>query len=133
MRPLALEGGQSPPAALALPPRPGLRTSSRLALAAVVVAIAWSAYQAEARPWVLFGAEAREAMADFARGFLRPAHSRDFLGSLVRPLLETVAIAACGLTLGEASGIDHALQHAVARGARGLGVAVGAALFRQLR
>ncbi|MBN1204108.1 MAG: ABC transporter permease subunit [Myxococcaceae bacterium] len=112
MSPLALGDGQPPPAALALPPRPGLRTSSWLALAAVMGAIAWSAYQAEARPAVLFGAEARAAMADFATGFLRPALSPAFLGSLVRPLLETVAIAVCGLTLAFALGFPLSIAAA---------------------
>jgi phosphonate transport system permease protein len=76
-----------------------LRTASRLALAAVVGAVVWSTHRAEFAPAALFGAQARAAMADFLAGFLRPALSPVFLGSLARPLLETVAIAVCGLTL----------------------------------
>ncbi len=112
MNPVALDPRQSTPAAVALPPRPGLRLSSRLALVMVLAAIAWSAYGAEARPSALFGAEARAAMADFSAGFLQPALSAAFLGSLVRPLLETIAIAACGLTLAFALGLPLSIAAA---------------------
>ncbi len=85
--------------ALPLPRRPGLRSASRFAIAAVLGAIVWSAHRSEVAPAALFSNQARASMADFLAGFLRPALGSDFLGSLARPLLETVAIAVCGLTL----------------------------------
>lgn len=110
MEPSAVHAQRLPSSAL--PARPGLRFSSRLVLAAVVGAICWSAYRAEADPSALFGAEARSAMADFLGGFLRPALGPAFLGSLARPLLETVAIAACGLTLAFALGFPLSIAAA---------------------
>src|SRR5688500_15005488 len=65
----------------------------------VAVAIIWSTDRGEAGRWSDFGAGGHAAMGDFASGFLRPALSTAFLGSLVQPLLETIAIAACGLAL----------------------------------
>jgi phosphonate transport system permease protein len=47
----------------------------------------------------LFGAEARRAAADFARGFWPPAHGAEFLSGMARPLAETVAIALLGMGL----------------------------------
>lgn len=47
----------------------------------------------------LFSADARQAMAGFARGFFPPAHDAAFLSLMARPLLETVAIAFLGISL----------------------------------
>ncbi len=48
-------------------------------------------------------------MAGFARGFWPPAHGREFLASLARPLGETVAIAFLGLSLAAALALPLAL------------------------
>ncbi len=47
----------------------------------------------------LFTPGARKTLADFARGFWPPAHSPEFLSLMLRPLLETVAIAVLGISL----------------------------------
>lgn len=78
------------------PPLPALLRWPGLALAALV-AIAYRLSEGNAA--ALFRSDARRAIADFARGFWPPAHSPEFLSFLVRPLLETVAIAFLGLGL----------------------------------
>ena len=48
---------------------------------------------------LLFAAPSRAAMGHFAAGFWPPAHGPEFLQSMVRPLLETIAIAFLGMSL----------------------------------
>ncbi|MFY3743091.1 PhnE/PtxC family ABC transporter permease [Anaeromyxobacter sp. Red801] len=78
------------------PPLPLLLRWPGLVLAAVL-GIAWR--MSEGSLAALLAPEARAAAADFARGFWPPAHSPEFLRFLVRPLVETVAIALAGMTL----------------------------------
>jgi phosphonate transport system permease protein len=66
-------------------------------LAAAAVALAWRLSDGSVAALVAPGA--RAAARDLLRGFLPPAHGREFLSLLARPLLETVAIALLGLVL----------------------------------
>jgi phosphonate transport system permease protein len=66
----------------------------------VLLVVLLLAYRlSEGNAAALLAPEARGAMADFARGFLPPAHGAEFLRFLVRPLLETIAIAFLGMSL----------------------------------
>jgi phosphonate transport system permease protein len=76
------------------PPRPFLLRPAGLALV-LLLAVAW--HGAGGSLAALLGADARAALAEFARGFWPPAHSRELLAGLARPLAETCAIAAAGL------------------------------------
>jgi phosphonate transport system permease protein len=78
------------------PPLPVLLRWPGLAIAAAV-ALAWRL--SEGSLSALAAPEARSAFADLARGFVPPAHRPEFLAFLVRPLVETVAIAFLGLAL----------------------------------
>jgi phosphonate transport system permease protein len=78
------------------PPLPFLLRWPAL-VAATAVALAW--HLAGGSLAALVAPGARAAAADLARGFLPPAHGREFLALLVRPLVETVAIAVLGLAL----------------------------------
>ena len=78
------------------PPRPALLSWPGLLLAAVL-ALAYRASEGNAA--ALLAPDARQAMADFARGFWPPAHTPEFLRLLARPLAETVAMAFLGLSL----------------------------------
>lgn len=80
----------------AAPPRPALLRWPGLVLAASV-ALAWRLVDGDVR--ALVSREALSAVLAFARGFWPPAHGRDFLAFLARPLAETVAIAFLGLSL----------------------------------
>ena len=78
------------------PPLPAWLRWPGLVLALVLVL----AYRlSEGNAAALLSPEARGAMADFARGFWPPAHDPEFLTFLVRPLVETVAIAFLGMSL----------------------------------
>lgn len=82
-----------------LPPRPPLPAALRWPglLVAAALAISWRV--AEGDLGALFSRDGRRALGDFAAGFWPPAHSPEFLGFLVRPLADTVAIAFLGLSL----------------------------------
>jgi phosphonate transport system permease protein len=64
---------------------------------AVIIALAYRGSEGDLRR--LFSRDSRAALLDFALGFWPPAHDLDFLSSMVRPLLETVAIAFLGLSV----------------------------------
>lgn len=66
-------------------------------VATVVLAVAYRLSEGDVR--ALFGADARRTIVEFAGGFFPPAHSTEFLSFLVRPLLETVAVAVLGMAL----------------------------------
>ncbi len=76
--------------------RPWLLRWPGLLLALVVVL---SYHGSEGDFSELFSPGARKTLADFARGFWPPAHSPEFLSQMLRPLLETVAIAVLGISL----------------------------------
>ena len=78
------------------PPKPWVLRWPGLALAAVI-ALAYRGSEGDLRR--LFSRDSRAALIDFALGFWPPAHDPEFLGSMVRPLLETVAIALLGITV----------------------------------
>ncbi len=80
----------------ARPPLPALLRGPGLAVAAAV-AISWRLAGGDLS--ALFTPGARGALAGLLRGFFPPAHGRELLASLARPLLETVAIAVVGLAL----------------------------------
>jgi phosphonate transport system permease protein len=80
----------------AAPPRPVLLRWPGLVLAAAL-ALAWRLVDGDLG--MLVSREALGAALSFARGFWPPAHGREFLGFLARPLAETVAIAFLGLSL----------------------------------
>ena len=83
-------------AATISPPRPWFLRWPGLALA-VVVALAYRG--AEGNFSALFSSSARETLFEFLCGFWPPAHSREFLSLMLRPLVETVAIAFLGISL----------------------------------
>jgi phosphonate transport system permease protein len=80
----------------AAPPRPALLRWPGLAVAATL-ALAWRLADGDVR--ALLSREALAAALAFARGFWPPAHGRELLAFLARPLAETVAIAFLGLFL----------------------------------
>jgi phosphonate transport system permease protein len=73
----------------------------------LLFAAAWRG--AEGSLGALAGPDARAALADLARGFWPPAHTREFLAGLARPLAETVAIATLGLGLAMIAAVPLAL------------------------
>jgi phosphonate transport system permease protein len=77
-------------------PRPWLLSWPGLLLAAAL-ALAWRGSGGSLS--ALASPEARSAALDFARGFWPPAHDRELLLGLARPLAETCAIAVCGMGL----------------------------------
>jgi phosphonate transport system permease protein len=85
---------------LALPAPPRSRPAALIAAAAVLIALAASVRISEVDLRALFGPEGRRALGGFLEGFLHPAVSAEFLQSLLRPLLETLAIGVAGITLG---------------------------------
>jgi len=87
-------------------PRPWLLSWPGLLLAAAL-ALAWRASGGSLS--VLLSSDARVAALDFARGFWPPAHDRELLAGLARPLAETCAIALCGMGLALALGAPLAL------------------------
>ncbi|HEY6001886.1 MAG TPA: phosphonate ABC transporter, permease protein PhnE [Anaeromyxobacter sp.] len=80
----------------AAPPRPALLRWPGLVLAAAL-ALSWRLVDGDLH--ALLSREALGAALAFGRGFWPPAHGRDFLAFLARPLAETVAIAFLGLSL----------------------------------
>jgi phosphonate transport system permease protein len=64
---------------------------------------------AQIQPGLLFEAESRRNMAKFIAGMFPPELSRDFLGLLVRPALETIQISVMGTVLAIAIGIPFGL------------------------
>jgi phosphonate transport system permease protein len=78
------------------PPIPVLLRWPGLVLAAAV-AVSWRL--SEGSVAALLAPEAWHAARDLGRGFFPPAHGREFLAVLARPLVETVAIAFLGLAL----------------------------------
>src|SRR6266540_3392788 len=78
------------------PPLPALLRGPGLVLLAAV-AVSWRLAGGDLA--ALLAPAARAALAGLLRGFFPPAHGREFLFSLARPLLETVAIAVVGLAL----------------------------------
>lgn len=63
----------------------------------ILLVLAWRGSEGSVR--ALLSADALHAFADFAGGFLPPAHSWEFLSGISRPLLQTVAIATGGMAL----------------------------------
>ncbi|HLL83932.1 MAG TPA: phosphonate ABC transporter, permease protein PhnE, partial [Longimicrobium sp.] len=92
----ATHGRASAAVAPSRPPLPWFLRWPGLLLA-TAVALAYRGAEGEVA--ALFSADAGQAMSDFAGGFWPPAHGAEFLGLMVRPLLETVAIAFLGMTL----------------------------------
>jgi phosphonate transport system permease protein len=90
----------------AAPPRPFLLRWPGLLLAAAL-AVAWRLADGDVR--LLASREALGAALSFARGFWPPAHGREFLAFLARPLAETVAIAFLGLALAAALALPLSL------------------------
>src|SRR5260370_30626181 len=62
-----------------------------------IIALAYRGSEGDFRR--LFSRDSRTTLLDFALGFWPPAHDPDFLFSMVRPLLETVAIAFLGISV----------------------------------
>jgi phosphonate transport system permease protein len=82
-----------------LPPRPPLPALLRWPGLALAAALAVSWRLAEGDLGALLSSDGRRALAGFAAGFWPPERSPEFLRFLVRPLLDTVAIAFLGLAL----------------------------------
>jgi len=78
------------------PSRPWLLRWPGLLLA-LVLALSYRGSEGDVS--ALFSPGARKTLADFVRGFWPPAHSPEFLSLMIRPLLETVAIAVLGISL----------------------------------
>ena len=53
----------------------------------------------EFKPWILFDAQSLRATEGFLSGFLRPAHSMEFLQQVAEATWQTVAMATAGMTL----------------------------------
>jgi phosphonate transport system permease protein len=87
------------PAAVELPLRdPQLR--GRLTAAVLALVLLWPLLRlAEFQPSRLFEAGNLEVMGHFLAAFLPPATSAEFLGLLLRALLETLALATAGIAL----------------------------------
>src|SRR6266851_5019238 len=66
---------------------------------ALVAMIAFACSRSAGELWRLFSCYSRATLSDCALGFWPPAHDPDFLFSMVRPLLETVAIAFLGISV----------------------------------
>jgi phosphonate transport system permease protein len=81
------------------PERPPLPRVLRWPALAVAAAVGVSWRLADGDLSALLSPATRAAVIEFARGFLPPAHRPEFLGFLVRPLVETIAIAFLGLFL----------------------------------
>jgi phosphonate transport system permease protein len=62
-----------------------------------IIALAYRGSEGDFRR--LFSRDSRATLIDFALGFWPPAHDPDFLFSMLRPLLETVAIAFLGISV----------------------------------
>ncbi len=77
-------------------PRPWFLRWPGLAVA-LVIALAYRG--SEGNLSALFSIGARKTISEFIGGFWPPAHSREFLSLMARPLLETVAIAFLGISL----------------------------------
>jgi phosphonate transport system permease protein len=92
--------------AAARPPLPWWLSWPGLAVAAAL-ALAWRGSGGSLA--ALAGPDARAAAAEFARGFLPPAHDPEFLVALLRPLAETAAIALLGMGLALALGAPLAV------------------------
>ena len=87
-----------PPGSSRPPPDPAWR--SRVSAAIIGLAILWPALvYSEFKPWILFDTQSLGAAGAYLAGFLRPAHSIEFLQLVLRGTWETVAIATAGLTL----------------------------------
>jgi phosphonate transport system permease protein len=81
-----------------IPSDPAWRT--RVGAAIIGLAVLWPALVfSEFKPWILFDAQSLTAAGTYLSGFLRPAHSLEFLQLVLRGTWETVAIATAGLTL----------------------------------
>jgi phosphonate transport system permease protein len=81
-----------------IPSDPAWRT--RVGAAIIGLAVLWPALVfSEFKPWILFDAQSLAAAGTYLTGFLRPAHSLEFLQLVLRGTWETVAIATAGLTL----------------------------------
>jgi phosphonate transport system permease protein len=81
-----------------IPSDPAWRT--RVGAAIIGLAILWPALVfSEFKPWILFDVQSLTATGTYLSGFLRPAHSPEFLQLVLRGTWETVAIATAGLTL----------------------------------
>ncbi len=95
-----------PPEPVARAPRPWLLSWPGLALG-VALFLAWRG--SEGSVGALFSAGARSAAAEFASGLWPPAHHRELLLGLARPLAETVSIALLGMGLALVLGAPLAL------------------------
>ena len=82
--------------ALPPPPRPWFLSWPGLLLA-VALALAWHGSGGSLS--ALVSGEARSAARDFAAGFWPPAHDAELVRGMLRPLLETCAIALLGMAL----------------------------------
>ncbi|HEX9291587.1 MAG TPA: phosphonate ABC transporter permease, partial [Anaeromyxobacteraceae bacterium] len=87
-------------------PRPWPLSWPGLALA-TVLALAWRGSGGSLA--ALASPGARDAAAEFARGFWPPAHDAELLHGLLRPLAETTSIALLGMGLALALGVPLAL------------------------
>lgn len=87
-------------------PRPFLLSGKGLLLLAALL-LSWRL--SEGNLALLFGPEARRALADFALGFWPPAHGADFLRGAWRPMAETAAIAALGMAVAVAIAVPLSL------------------------
>ena len=83
----------------ALTTRPPLPWFLRWPGLLLVGAVALSYRASEGNFALLFAANSRAAMGDFALGFWPPAHGTEFLQLMVTPFLETIAIAFLGTSL----------------------------------
>lgn len=75
----------------------------------VLVAFLGSWHLAQVQPALLVEAEGRRNMARFIAGMFPPAHSAEFLRSLLRPLCETVQVSVMGTLLAVAIGFPLGL------------------------
>ena len=90
------------------PPDPAWRT--RVSATIVALVVLWPALVlSEFKPWILFDMQSLSAAGAYLAGFLRPAHSLEFLQLVLRGTWETVAIATAGLTLALAGAIPATL------------------------
>ena len=72
----------------------------RVSATIIGLAILWPALvYSEFKPWILFDMQSLNAAGAYLAGFLRPAHSLEFLQLVLRETWQTVAIATAGLTL----------------------------------
>jgi len=86
-----------------VPPQPDMRDPAwlgRVFWTGAALALLWPLLIAtEFKPWLMLDARSLQVTGQFARGFLLPAGSADFLWMVARETWRTVAIATAGMTL----------------------------------